>query len=101
MSDKQYEVMDKPKAKKSPPPKKFKVVIFNDDYTPMDFVLQVIAHVFHKTSEQATTIMLEAHKKGKAIIGIYPHEIAETKSVKANEMGKVSGFPLKTEIESE
>jgi ATP-dependent Clp protease adaptor protein ClpS len=97
------DVIDRPKdeTKKAPPPKNWKVIIHNDDYTPADFVVHVIAHVFRKTGEEAFNIMKEAHKSGKAIAGTYPFQIAETKSAKANDLGTQYGHPFKTTLESE
>jgi ATP-dependent Clp protease adaptor protein ClpS len=101
MTEFEDDVIDKNKeeVKKAPPPKKFKVIVHNDDYTPMDIVVNILATVFRKDSAQASQIMLEAHKRGKAVIGIYPFSIAETKSAKANAIGKSAGFPFRTSIE--
>ena len=66
----------KPKLK---PPKKFKVVLMNDDYTPMEFVVQVLTSFFAMNQELATKVMLTVHTKGKAVCGEYTYEIAETK----------------------
>ncbi len=60
-------------------PKKFKVLLLNDDYSTMDFVIDVLTKVFRKTIDQATTIMLNIHNNGKEVCGIYTHEIASTK----------------------
>lgn len=95
------DVISKKKTKKAPPPKQYKVLLHNDDYTPMDFVVHVLASIFHKTNEDASKIMLEAHKRGKAIAGIYPFSIAETKSAKANLLGKSEGYPFTTSLEQE
>ncbi|MEZ0231426.1 MAG: ATP-dependent Clp protease adapter ClpS [Methylophilaceae bacterium] len=65
---------DKPK-----PPSLYKVMLLNDDYTPMEFVVEVIQRFFNKTREQATQIMLKVHTEGAGICGVYPHGIAETK----------------------
>lgn len=61
------------------PPSMYKVILLNDDYTPMEFVVEVIQRFFSKTREQATYIMLKVHTEGVGICGVYPHEIAETK----------------------
>jgi len=82
-------------------PKRYKVLILNDDYTSMDFVIDVLISVFHKTYEQAEEIMLDVHKKDKGICGIYTYEIAETKVITVHKRAKDSGFPLKCIIEEE
>src|SRR6056300_976697 len=67
----------KPKLKK---PALYKVVLVNDDYTPMDFVVHILQRVFYKTTEEATAIMLKVHHEGKGICGVYPKEVAISKS---------------------
>jgi len=82
-------------------PKKYKVFILNDDYTSMDFVVDILISVFHKSYEEAENIMLEVHKKERGLCGIYPHEIAETKVMQVIRRAKESGFPLKATMEEE
>ncbi len=82
-------------------PKKYKVFILNDDYTPMDFVVSILMTVFHKSYEQAEKITLEVHKKDKGLCGIYSHEIAETKVMQVLTKAKDGGFPLKAIMEEE
>lgn len=82
-------------------PKKYKVYILNDDYTSMDFVVDVLMSVFHKSYEQAENIMLEVHKKDRGLCGVYTHEIAETKVMQVIKKAKDSGFPLKATMEEE
>ena len=82
-------------------PKKYKVFILNDDYTSMDFVVDVLMSVFHKSYEQAEGIMLEVHKKDRGLCGVYTHEIAETKVMQVIKKAKDSGFPLKATMEEE
>ena len=82
-------------------PKKYKVFILNDDYTSMDFVVDVLISVFHKSYEQAENIMLEVHKKDKGLCGVYSHEIAETKVMQVLKKAKDGGFPLKATMEEE
>ena len=82
-------------------PKKHKVFILNDDYTSMDFVIDILMNVFHKTYKQAENIMLEVHKKEKGLCGVYTHEIAETKVMQVHTRAKDSGFPLKAVMEEE
>ena len=64
---------------KPKPPAMFKVILLNDDYTPMEFVVEVIQRFFSKTREQATQIMLKVHTEGAGVCGVYPQDIAETK----------------------
>jgi len=82
-------------------PKKYKVILLNDDYTSMEFVIDILMNVFHKTYEQAEGIMLDVHKKDKGICGIYTHEIAQTKVITVHKKAKDNGFPLKCTMEEE
>ncbi len=82
-------------------PKKYKVYLLNDDYTSMDFVVDILISLFHKSFEQAEKIMLEIHKKDRGLCGVYSHEIAETKVMQVIKRAKDSGFPLKATMEEE
>ena len=82
-------------------PKKYKVYILNDDYTSMDFVVDVLMSVFHKSYQEAENIMLEVHKKDKGLCGVYTHEIAETKVMQVIKKAKDHSFPLKATMEEE
>ena len=82
-------------------PKKYKVLIHNDDYTTMEFVVYVLQKIFHKNMDEAQAIMLKVHKEGVGVCGVYSHEIAESKSTKVNREAKENGHPLKCSIESE
>lgn len=82
-------------------PKKYKVYILNDDYTSMDFVVDILMTVFHKSYSQAENIMLEVHKKDRGLCGVYTHEIAETKVMQVIKKAKDGGFPLKATMEEE
>ncbi|MBU0721296.1 ATP-dependent Clp protease adaptor ClpS [bacterium] len=82
-------------------PKKYKVFILNDDYSSMDFVIDVLMSIFHKTYEEAEAIMLEVHKKDRGICGVYTHEIAETKVMQVHKRARENGFPLKATMEEE
>jgi len=77
-------------------PRKYSVIILNDNYTPMDFVIEVLVKFFNKNSDEAIKIMKTAHENGKAIVGIYPKEIAITKSESANAYARQNKHPLKT-----
>lgn len=82
-------------------PKKYKVYLLNDDYTSMDFVVDILMNIFHKSYEQAEKVMLEIHKKDRGLCGVYTHEIAETKVMQVFKKAKESGFPLKATMEEE
>ena len=82
-------------------PKKYKVFILNDDYTSMDFVVDILISVFHKSYEEAENIMLDVHKNDKGLCGVYTHEIAETKVMQVIKKAKDGGFPLKATMEEE
>lgn len=93
-------VLDR-EEQKLEPPKKYKVVLLNDDFTPMDFVVNLLVQMFGKRQDQANRIMVEVHQKGKGIAGIYSHEIAETKARIACEFAQSAGYPLKADTEPE
>ena len=82
-------------------PKMYKVILLNDDYTPMDFVVIVLRRFFTKTEEQATEIMLDVHKKGAGIAGVYSLEIAEMKVMQVNQFAQLNKYPLKSTLEEE
>ena len=93
-------VLTKPKPKLKAP-KMFKVILLNDDFTPMDFVILILQKYFAKTPQQATEIMMQVHKKGAGIAGVYTYEIAETKSYQVNDFARSQEYPLKSIIEEE
>ncbi len=80
-------------------PRMYKVLLHNDDYTSMDFVVHVLVNVFRKTVEDATEIMLAVHESGIGLCGIYTHEIAETKVRQTRHMARGAGFPLRCTLE--
>ncbi len=82
-------------------PKKYKVYLLNDDYTSMDFVIDILISIFHKTYKEAENIMLEVHEKEKGLCGVYTHEIAETKVMQVHKRARDSSFPLKATLEEE
>ena len=88
----------KPKTKK---PSLYKVLILNDDYTPMEFVVFVLERFFNKGREEATRIMLHVHHKGVGICGVYTYEIAETKVAQVMDMARQHGHPLQCTMEKE
>ena len=87
---------DEPQLKEPP---LFQVVLLNDDFTPMEFVVYAIQKVFGYEHERATQIMLSVHTKGKGVCGIFPKEIAEMKCAEMNNIAQINEHPLLTEIE--
>lgn len=77
----------------------YKVVLLNDDYTPMDFVIEVLQKIFHMDEPRATQIMLHVHTRGKGLCGIFSHEIAETKSAQVNDYAREHEHPLLCVVE--
>ncbi len=86
-------VVQEAKPQLKPPPL-YKVVLLNDDYTPMEFVVQVLETFFSMNREQATQIMLHVHTRGKGVCGVYTREIAETKVAQVNEFSRRHQHPL-------
>ncbi len=83
----------KPKLK-TERPKLYKVILLNDDYTPREFVVQVLKAVFRMNASQAYRVMMTAHQKGACVIAVYTRDVAETKAKEATELGKQKGYPL-------
>jgi len=86
----------KPKLRRPP---MYKVIILNDDYTPMEFVVHVLERFFGMNREKATQIMLTIHTSGSAVVGIFPRDIAETKSEQVNQYAQENHHPLLSKIE--
>jgi ATP-dependent Clp protease adaptor protein ClpS len=84
---------------KTQEPKQYKVLMHNDDYTPMEFVIFVLKRFFSKNETEATQIMLDVHHKGVGLAGIYSFEVAETKVEQSNQFAKINQHPLKTSYE--
>lgn len=82
-------------------PPMYKVIIYNDDYTTMEFVVNVLVKIFKKSDIEAVQIMYDVHRKGIGIAGIYVYDIAATKTAQAISMARNSGFPLKFSMEEE
>ena len=80
-------------------PRQYNVVMHNDDFTTMDFVVDVLIDIFHKDDVTAQAIMLNVHKKGKAVVGKYPYDIANTKVNAALSRAKSQGFPFRMTVE--
>ncbi|MHC8327723.1 ATP-dependent Clp protease adapter ClpS [Pseudomonas sp. LB1P83] len=82
-------------------PPMYKVVLFNDDYTPMDFVVEVLEVFFNLNRELATKVMLAVHTEGRAVCGVFTRDIAETKAMQVNQYARESQHPLLCEIEKD
>lgn len=80
-------------------PPRFAVVLHNDDYTTMEFVVEILRRYFQKTPEEAASIMLSVHRQGRGVAGVYSYEIAETKAVQVEDHARSRGFPLKCTVE--
>lgn len=80
-------------------PRMYRVLLHNDDYTTMDFVVEVLMSVFHKPAAEATKIMLDVHKKGRGVCGIYSYDIASTKIARVHCMSRQKEFPLRCSME--
>ena len=82
-------------------PELFKVLLINDDYTTMDFVVEILESVFNKAPAEAYRIMMAVHTQGQGLCGVYPFEVAETKVVTVVELARSNGFPLRATMEPE
>ena len=82
-------------------PPMYKVILFNDDYTPMDFVVEVLEGIFNHNREVATRIMLAVHTEGRAVCGTYTRDVAETKALQVNQYARECQHPLLCEIEKD
>ena len=83
------------------PPSLFKVLLHNDDYTTMEFVVWILQTVFHHDETTASRIMLHVHKNGVGVAGIYPHEIAETRAARVEALARQHEYPLRCSVEHE
>ena len=82
-------------------PPLYRVILHNDDYTPMEFVVSVLIDIFSKSEQEATKIMLSVHEKGIGVCGVYAFEVAETKVAQVEHLAKRQGWPLKCTMEPE
>ncbi|OGV50552.1 MAG: ATP-dependent Clp protease adaptor ClpS [Lentisphaerae bacterium GWF2_44_16] len=98
MGQTKHEVLEDVELKEPP---MYKVILNNDDYTTMDFVVMVLMVIFHKDREEANKIMMAVHKQGRGLCGIYPYEVAETKIKQVDLIAEKHKFPLKCTMEEE
>ena len=80
-------------------PRQYQVLIYNDDFTPMDFVVEILIDIFHKGIPEAERLMLTVHESGRAVIGAYPYDIAVTKVQTALGLAKEQGYPFRMTLE--
>ena len=98
--DTESEISSEEKSEVDEPPM-YRVYLLNDDYTTMDFVVFVLKHIFNKSNEDAVVIMLNVHRNGKGLCGIYTYEVAETKVDSVTTLARENGYPLKCIIEKD
>ncbi|MCP3987346.1 MAG: ATP-dependent Clp protease adaptor ClpS [bacterium] len=98
--DREGGVAEKTKKKAARPPR-FKVVLYNDDYTPMAFVVELLESVFGKSPVESNALMLRIHRAGSGIAGIYTLEVAETKVAMVHRQAEERGYPLRSGVEEE
>ena len=91
-------VVEKKSAKTAPPPM-YQVILLNDDYTPMEFVVDVLQRFFSKNQDEATRIMLQVHHEGKGVCGIYPHDIAASRIAQVSRYARSRQHPLQCTME--
>lgn len=94
-------VVEKEIARKAKIPPKYKVVILNDDYTPMDFVTEILQKIFFMDNNTANELMLQVHTQGKAICGVYTRDVAQSKVAKVNDYARRNKHPLLCKLEAE
>ena len=94
------DVATRPKQRVARPPR-FRVVLFNDDYTPMEFVVGLLEQMFGKSPAEATQIMLHVHRNGSGVAGVFVLEVAETKVSSVHRLAETRGYPLRSGVEPE
>jgi len=92
--------LDEAEDTKLKEPEMYKVILLNDHYTTMDFVVEIIRTIFHKSAGEATKIMMDVHKKGQGVVGTYPLDIASTKVWQVQEKAREKDFPLECVLEN-
>ena len=98
VEQKKAEAKEKPSVKE---PKKYKVLLLNDDYTPMEFVVEILKHFFHLQEAIANEVMLQVHYQGRGVCGVFTRDIAETKVVLVNDYARMNQHPLLCSMEPE
>ena len=98
MADFEYSgsVMEEEELKEPP---LYRVLLLNDDFTPQDFVVEILSSIFHKLPMEATQIMMDVHKKGKGIVGVFTYDIGSTKVHQVTKLSRERGYPLKSILE--
>ncbi len=102
MSDVKDDIIVKTKKKvekKTDEPPMYRVIFYNDDFTPKAFVVEILVRVFHKSTAEATELMWRVHQGNRGVAGIYPREVAETKVSVVTTLARENGFPLKMSLE--
>jgi len=92
------EIIKKENKEELKKPYLYEVILLNDDYTTMDFVVEILMEVFQKSRQDASLIMLDVHLKGKGLVGVYSYDIAITKVMRVEELARENGFPLKADM---
>lgn len=98
------DTLDRPRTGKrlqTERPRLHKVILLNDDFTPRTFVVKVLQAVFKMSEDEATRVMLTAHRKGACVVAVYPRDVAETKATEATDHGRREGYPLAFTTEPE
>lgn len=93
-------MLERTRKKEARPPR-YKVVLYNDDFTPMQFVVNLLETVFRRSPVEANALMLQIHRGGSGVAGVYTHEVAETKVSKVHKLAEERGYPLRAGVESE
>jgi ATP-dependent Clp protease adaptor protein ClpS len=96
----QGSVLERTRDKQARPPR-FKVVLYNDDYTPMQFVVNVLETLFRKSPAESNALMLRIHRSGSGIAGVFTLDVAETKVTQVHKLAEEHGFPLRSGVEAE
>ena len=102
MSDVRDDIIVKTRKKvekKTDEPPMYRVVFYNDDFTPKAFVVEILVQVFHKSAAEATELMWRVHRGNRGVAGIYPREVAETKVTVVSALARENGFPFKMSLE--
>ena len=98
--DRQGSVLERTRDKEARPPR-FKVVLYNDDYTPMQFVVNVLESIFRKSPVESNALMLRIHRAGSGVAGVFTLDVAETKVSNVHKLSEERGYPLRAGVEAE